>query len=150
MLVGVISDTHGLLRPEALEALHGVERILHAGDVGTPEVLRGLEQIAPVIAVRGNNDKGAWAEELPHWEAVEFERVSIYMIHDVKEMDVSPAGIFHVVVSGHSHKPSVKEQRGVLYVNPGSVGPPRFKLPISLALLRVAGGEASAEIVELA
>jgi len=149
MIAGIISDTHGLLRPEALKALEGVDRILHGGDVGNAEVLEALREIAPVVAVRGNNDKGAWANELPQWEVAELERVFVYMIHDLKEIDISPAGSFQVVVSGHSHKPSIEEHRGVLYINPGSAGPRRFNLPISIALLRVTGDQASAEIVEL-
>ena len=149
-VIGVISDTHGLLRPEAVEALRGVELILHAGDVGSPEVLEALKGIAPVVAVRGNNDKGAWAEELPAWEVAEVGVVFIYMIHDVKEIDLSPAAAgFQVVVSGHSHKPSVEERKGVLYVNPGSAGPRRFKLPVSVARLTVSGETVSGEIVEL-
>ena len=149
-LIGVISDTHGLLRPEAVEALRGVELILHAGDVGSPEVLDALKGIAPVVAVRGNNDRGAWAEELPAWEVAEVGVVFIYMIHDVKEIDLNPtAAGFQVVVSGHSHKPSVEERKGVLYVNPGSAGPRRFKLPISVARLTVSGETVSAEVVEL-
>src|SRR5215207_3817571 len=138
-LIGVISDTHGLVRPQAIEALAGVDMILHAGDIGTSEVLDTLRDIAPVVAVRGNNDKGQWAESLPHWEVVEIGSVSIYMLHDLKEIDISPAGTFQVVVSGHSHKPAIEERRGVLYVNPGSAGPRRFSLPISLAHLRVEG-----------
>ena len=149
-LIGIISDTHGLLRPEAVEALRGVDLILHAGDIGSPEVLDGLKSIAPVMAVRGNNDKGAWAGELPQWEVAVLEPVYVYMIHDLKEMDLSPAAAgFQVVVSGHSHKPSVEEHKGVLYVNPGSAGPRRFTLPISIAKLNVNGAEVSAEIVEL-
>ena len=149
-LIGLISDTHGLLRPEAVEALRGVELILHAGDVGKPQVLEGLRAVAPVVAVRGNNDKGAWAEALPHWEVVQVGGVDIYMLHDLKEIDISPAGAgFGVVVSGHSHSPSVEERRGVLYVNPGSAGPRRFTLPVSVARLRLAGAEPRAEIVEL-
>ena len=149
-VIGVISDTHGLLRPEAVEALRGVELILHAGDVGSPEVLDALQGIAPVVAVRGNNDKGAWAEELPAWEVAEVGVVFIYMIHDVKEIDLSPAAAgFQVVVSGHSHKPSVEERKGVLYVNPGSAGPRRFKLPVSVARLTVSGETVRAEVVEL-
>jgi putative phosphoesterase len=149
-VIGVISDTHGMLRPEAVEALRGVELILHAGDVGSPEVLEALKVIAPVVAVRGNNDKGAWAEELPPWEVAEVGVVFIYMIHDVKEIDLSPAAAgFQVVVSGHSHKPSVEERKGILYVNPGSAGPRRFKLPISVARLTVSGETVSAEVVGL-
>jgi putative phosphoesterase len=123
--------------------------ILHAGDIGDQGVLDSLQQIAPVVAVRGNNDKGDWAESLPDWEVVEIDSVSIYMLHDVKEIDISPAGSFHVVVSGHSHQPSVEERRGVLYVNPGSAGPRRFTLPVSLAHLRVEGEKAQAKIIEL-
>ena len=149
MLAGIISDTHGLLRPEALKALQGVDRILHGGDVGNAEVLEALREIAPVVAVRGNNDNGSWADDLPQWEVAELEGVFVYMIHNLQEMDISPAGSFQVVVSGHSHKPSVEERRGVLYVNPGSAGPRRFDLPITIALLRVTGDQATAEIVEL-
>src|SRR6185369_2138894 len=149
MLAGIISDTHGLLRPEALKALQGVDRILHGGDVGNAEVLEALREIAPVVAVRGNNDKGSWADDLPQWEVAELEGVFVYMIHNLQEMDISPSGSFQVVVSGHSHKPSVEERRGVLYINPGSAGPRRFSLPITIALLRVTGDQATAEILEL-
>lgn len=149
-LVGVISDTHGLVRPEALDALRGVELILHAGDVGGPEVLEALGAVAPVVAVRGNNDKGQWAERLPDWEALEVGAVHVYMLHDLKEIDISPSGAgFRVVISGHSHRPSVEERRGVLYLNPGSAGPRRFSLPVSVATLRVAGESVSAQLVEL-
>ena len=149
-LIGIISDTHGLVRPEALEALEGVEMILHAGDIGNQEVLDTLNEIAPVVAVRGNNDKGEWAQSLPDWEVVEVGDVSIYMRHDVKEIDISPSGGgFRVVVSGHSHKPSVAEERGVLYINPGSAGPRRFTLPVSVAHLRVGDAEVQAKIIEL-
>jgi len=149
-LIGVISDTHGLLRPEAVRALGGVEMILHAGDVGGPEVLEALGRVAPVVAVRGNNDRGGWAEALPEWEVVEFGAVSVYVIHDLKEMDLSPSAAgFRVVVSGHSHKPALEERRGVLYLNPGSAGPRRFRLPVSVARLRVADGDVSAELLEL-
>lgn len=148
--LGVISDTHGLVRPQALDALAGVDLILHAGDIGNQQVLDTLNQIAPVVAVKGNNDKGDWATSIPDWEVVEVGRISIYMLHDVKEIDISPAGAgFHVVVSGHSHRPSVEERRGVLYVNPGSAGPRRFKLPISLAHLIVTGNKVQANTVEL-
>lgn len=150
-LIGVISDTHGLVRPEALGALKGVEMILHAGDVGKQEVLDTLNKIAPVVAVRGNNDKGEWGQSLPDWEVVEIGDVSIYMLHDLKEIDISPADAgIRVVVSGHSHKPSIKEERGVLYVNPGSAGPRRFTLPVSLAHLHVRGEKVQAKIIELA
>lgn len=150
-LIGVISDTHGLVWPEALGALKGVEMILHAGDVGKQEVLDTLNKIAPVVAVRGNNDKGEWGQSLPDWEVVEIGDVSIYMLHDLKEIDISPADAgIRVVVSGHSHKPSIKEERGVLYVNPGSAGPRRFTLPVSLAHLHVRGEKVQAKIIELA
>jgi putative phosphoesterase len=149
-LIGVIADTHGLVRPQAIEALAGVDMILHAGDVGKQEVLDTLKDIAPVVAVRGNNDKGDWAQTLADWEVVEVGKVSIYMLHDVKEIDISPSGAgFHVVVSGHSHKPSIEEHRGVLYVNPGSAGPRRFKLPVSLAHLQISGEMVHANIIEL-
>ena len=149
-IIGVISDTHGLVRPEAVDALRGVGMILHAGDVGNAQVLEALNGIAPVVAVRGNNDKGEWAEGLPHWEVLEVGAVSIYMLHDLKEIDISPSGAgFRVVVSGHSHKPSVEERKGVLYVNPGSAGPRRFSLPVSVARLRVTGGAVNAQVIEL-
>ena len=150
-LIGIISDTHGLVRPQALEALKDVDMILHAGDIGSQDVLDTLNEIAPTVAVRGNNDKADWARSLPDWEVVEVGGVSIYMLHDVKAIDISPSGAgFQVVVSGHSHRPAVAEQRGVLYVNPGSAGPRRFTLPVSLAHLHVAGEKVHAQIVELA
>ena len=148
-LIGVISDTHGLVRPQAIEALTGVDMIPHAGDIGNSAVLDTLSDIAPVVAVRGNNDKGEWAESLPASEAVEIGPVSIYMLHDLKEIDISPPGIFQVVVSGHSHKPVVEERRGVLYVNPGSAGPRRFKLPVSVAHLKIEGSAINAKLIEL-
>lgn len=148
--VGVISDTHGLLRPEAVGALKGSGLIIHAGDVGGPEVLEELGRIAPVVAVRGNNDRGAWAEALPEREAAEVNGTLVYVLHDLKELDIAhaPAG-FRVVVSGHSHKPLAEERRGVLYLNPGSAGPRRFKLPVTVARLRLNGDDASAEIIDL-
>jgi putative phosphoesterase len=149
-LIGLISDTHGLVRPEALDALRGVSLILHAGDLGSSQVLEALKDLAPVVAVRGNNDKGEWAEGLPNWKVVEVGAVKIYLLHNVKEIDLSPAAAgFQVVVSGHSHKPSVEEHQGVLYVNPGSAGPRRFSLPVSVARLRVNGETVIAELVEL-
>ena len=149
-LIGVISDTHGLLRTEALEALNGVDLILHAGDIGNSQVLEALQSIAPVVAVRGNNDIGEWAAKLPECEVVEAGQVNVYMLHNVKEINLNPvAKGFRVVVSGHSHKPSVEERMGVLYVNPGSAGPRRFSLPVSVARLRINGQSVIAELVEL-
>ena len=147
MRIGLISDTHSLLRPEALQALAGVERIIHAGDIGTLEVIETLRKIAPVDAVRGNNDKGPWAEEFPPWLALELGGVGIHVLHDVKELDVDPSAAgFRVIIAGHSHKPQVTERDGVLFVNPGSAGPRRFSLPVTLGYLTVEGGNASAEI----
>ncbi len=148
--VGVVSDTHGLVRPEALEALRGAELIIHAGDIGGPEVIDELRRVAPVVAVRGNNDRGAWAEAFAEYEAVEVGGTFVYVLHDLNEIDVNPSAAgFRVVVSGHSHRPVAEERRGVLYLNPGSAGPRRFKLPVTLARLRVTGDEAAAEIVKL-
>lgn len=148
--VGVISDTHGLVRPEAVAALAGAELIIHAGDVGGPEVLEALGRLAPVVAVRGNNDRGAWADGLPEYETVEVNNTSIYVLHDLKELDIAPAAAgFRVVVAGHSHKPLIEERRGVLYLNPGSAGPRRFKLPVTVARLKPDSGDASAEIINL-
>jgi len=148
--LGVISDTHGLVRPEALAALKGVERIVHAGDIGSPDVLEALERVAPVTAVRGNNDRGGWAKKIPETEVVEVGGVSLYLLHDLHELDVEPrAAGFAAVISGHSHQPRLEERDGVLYLNPGSAGPRRFKLPISLARLTVAGRRVQAQLVTL-
>jgi putative phosphoesterase len=148
--VGLVSDTHGLVRPEALAALAGVELILHAGDVGDPAVIEQLRSIAPVVAVRGNNDRGPWAEALPETDVAEIADALVYVIHDLAQLDLDPAAAgFHAVVSGHSHRPLIERRAGVLYVNPGSIGPRRFKLPIALALLQVGDGELDARIVEL-
>lgn len=149
MLIGVISDTHGLLRAEAIAALQGVERILHAGDIEDPNTLEDLAKIAPVTAVRGNCDGGP-LRDLPLSVALEIEGVNLYMIHILDDLDFNPeqAG-FQVVIFGHSHQPRIQETRGVLYLNPGSAGPRRFKLPISVALLRLEKGRADAEIVDL-
>jgi uncharacterized protein len=150
MVIGVISDTHGLLRPEALTALRGVEHVLHAGDVGGPELLAALARIAPVTAVRGNVDIEPWAEALPQTEFVEFGGASIYMLHDLAQLDLKPeAAGMRVVVYGHSHQPKIEEKNGVLYVNPGSAGPRRFQLPISLGKLEIANGKVRAELIEL-
>ncbi|HSY72668.1 MAG TPA: metallophosphoesterase family protein [Alloacidobacterium sp.] len=138
MQIGVISDTHGLLRPEAVEALRGVKHILHAGDVGDAAILDQLRQIAPVTAIRGNTDRSGPCAQLPAIELTELGGCSIYMLHDVHELDLDPvaAGI-QAVVSGHSHKPLIEWKKGVLYFNPGSAGPRRFSLPISVGLLEV-------------
>jgi putative phosphoesterase len=150
MKIGLISDTHGLLRPEALQALAGVQHIIHAGDIGGPEMIDTLSGIAPVHAVRGNNDKDPWGAKLPPWLALEFAGVGIHVLHDLKELDVDPAAAgFHVVVAGHSHKPAVTERDGVLFVNPGSAGPRRFNLPVTIGYLTVAAGTARAEIKRL-
>ncbi|WP_438014784.1 metallophosphoesterase family protein [Sorangium sp. So ce315] len=148
--IGVISDTHGLVRPEALAALAGSELILHAGDVGGPEVLAALAAIAPVTAVRGNNDRGRWADGLPERATVRVGDVTLLMLHDVKELDVDPGAVaLSAVVAGHSHRPAIREQGGVLYLNPGSAGPRRFKLPLSVARVVVRGAAVMAEIVEI-
>jgi putative phosphoesterase len=138
MIIGVIADTHGLLRREVLELFTGVSLIIHAGDIGTPDVLTTLREIAPVRAVRGNVDKGAWADSLPETEVVEYNGSFIYLLHDLKTLDLDPsaAGI-QVVISGHSHRPEESRKNCVLYLNPGSAGPRRFKLPVTAALLRI-------------
>ncbi len=149
-LIGLISDTHGLMRPQAMDALEGVEMILHAGDIGKPEVLASLRTIAPVVAIKGNNDAGTWANRLPSVLNLEINGVKIHVIHDVREVPeaVRAAG-FHVVVSGHSHKPSVRELDGLYWINPGSAGPRRFKLPVTVGRLTLKGTHINAAIIEL-
>lgn len=148
--IGVISDTHGLLRPEAALALRGCELILHAGDVGKPEVLSALQAIAPVVAIRGNNDQGSWADALPCTEVVEVDSLLLYLVHDVAELDLDPAAArFAAVISGHSHRPSSSVREGVLYLNPGSAGPRRFSLPIGLAVLEVRDQVLRPELIDL-
>lgn len=147
--VGVISDTHGLVRAEALAALKGSDLILHAGDIGKPEVLDSLETIAPVIAIRGNNDRGPWAKKLSEVLHVRINGVGLYVIHNVNEMENYPADDFRIVVSGHSHKPSNVTKGGLLFLNPGSAGPRRFKLPVAVARLDIRGERIKAQIVEL-
>lgn len=148
--VGLISDTHGLLRPEAKAFLQGSDYIVHGGDICDPAILEELAAIAPLTAVRGNNDRGPWAERIPETEFLQVGEVCIYAIHDLARLDIDPsaAGV-HVVVSGHSHQPLVETRHDVLYVNPGSAGPRRFKLPIAVAELLVEGRSVSARIVEL-
>ena len=150
MLLGVISDTHGLLRPEAVEALRGAQQVIHAGDVGSPEILKKLATIAPVTAVRGNVDKDAWAQQLPETQVLETGGISIYLLHDLARLDVKPeAAGFRVVISGHSHIPKQEVRNGVLYFNPGSAGPRRFRWPVSVGRLSIARAEVSAELVIL-
>ncbi len=150
MIAGLISDTHGLLRPEAIERLAGSDLIIHAGDVGDPGILRTLEAIAPVTAVRGNVDKGAWAMQLPATAVVEAGGARIYVLHNLAEIDIDPAAAgFQIVVSGHSHKPGQTERGGVLYVNPGSAGPRRFRLPVTIARLDLGLPPFAAEFIHL-
>jgi hypothetical protein len=151
ILIGVISDTHGLLRPKALEALRGSEQIIHAGDVGLPEILEQLREIAPVTAVRGNIDKAAWARKLPETEVLQFGGVSLYVLHDLAKLDLKPAAAgFKAVIYGHSHVPKQEQREGVLYFNPGSAGPRRFKLPISVGRLILEAASVRGEIVSVA
>jgi putative phosphoesterase len=150
-VIGLISDTHGLLRPEAIAALHGVDMIIHAGDVGRADILDELQRIAPTVAVRGNVDRGAWAASLPATQTVEVGGARIHVLHDVHALAIDPiaAGV-QAVIFGHSHRPLVEERHGVLFVNPDAAGPRRFRLPVTVGRLIVAGSELHAEIVELA
>ena len=148
--LGIISDTHGLLRPQAVAFLQGCDRILHGGDIGNAEVLTRLSTIAPVTAIRGNNDKGAWAASIPETEFFEFAGIHIYALHDISQFDIDPAAAgIQIVVSGHSHKPLIEQRDGVHFVNPGSAGPRRFKLPISVAEIFIVGGAISSRLVDL-
>jgi uncharacterized protein len=150
MNIGVISDTHGLLRPEALELLRGSEHIIHAGDIGAPEIIPALEQIAPVTAIRGNIDVQPWAKRFPETEVLELGGLHIYIIHDVNALDLDPkAAGFAAVISGHSHKPALETKNGVLYFNPGSAGPRRFKLPISVGRLKITNKSVGGEIANI-
>lgn len=150
MDIGLISDTHGLVRPEALAALRGSDHILHAGDIGNAAVLEALRELAPVTAVRGNNDRGAWAAALPENEAVELGGAWLYLLHDLHALDLDPvAAGFAAIITGHSHKPLVETRGGTLYINPGSAGPRRFRLPVAVARLHVGSGRLGAEIVPL-
>jgi putative phosphoesterase len=147
LTIGLISDTHGLLRPQAVEALRGSDFIIHAGDIGDPGILDELSRLAPVTAVRGNIDRES---PLPETQVLEAGGILVYVLHNIAELDLDPAAAgFHAVVAGHSHKPGWREKDGVLFVNPGSAGPRRFALPISLGRLRIAGGQVTAELIEL-
>lgn len=146
----MISDTHGLVRSEALAALEDSDLIVHAGDVGKPEVLEALKKIAPVVAVRGNTDRGEWAKALPHTDVVRVGGLSLYVVHDVKDLDLDPvAAELNAVISGHSHRPRVDERAGVMFLNPGSAGPRRFNLPVALARLHIRDGAFDVELIEL-
>lgn len=150
MLIGIIADTHGMLRREALASLQGSNMILHAGDAGKEEVLTALRELAPLYAVRGNVDHGSWADELPLSVVIEAEGKLLYMHHGHHELDLDPAAAgFAAVISGHSHRPAIYERNGVLYINPGSAGPRRFALPVTLAHLMIDGDKLEASLVEL-
>jgi hypothetical protein len=140
VIIGIISDTHGLLRPEARERLAGVDHIIHAGDIGAPEVIAGLREIAPTTAIRGNIDRGQWADDYPHTEWLTLGGRIFYVLHNLNDLDLDPAAAgIDVVVSGHSHQPKIETIDGVLYLNPGSAGPRRFTLPIAVATLELGG-----------
>jgi len=150
VIIGVISDTHGLLRPEALAALQGSDYIIHAGDVGDPQILNELAAIAPLTAVRGNVDHGAWAQKLPTTNVLEIGETAIYVLHNLRELDLKPeAAKFSAVVYGHTHVPKRELKNGVLYFNPGSAGPRRFNLPVSVGRLHLTNGGLESEIVTL-
>ena len=149
--IGLIADTHGLLRPEALAALADSDLLIHAGDIGKPEVVAALKKIAPLVAIKGNNDTDSWARRLPETKKITLGALKLYVIHNVKELSFDPAARgFRVVISGHSHKPVIQTKDNVLFVNPGSAGPRRFKLPICVGKLLVQGETVDAEIIELA
>lgn len=150
-LVGVISDTHGLLRPEALDALQGADLLIHAGDVGDARVLEGLQAIAPTFGVRGNVDSGRWADTLPETVEILVGSTLLYVIHDLATLDITPGEKrIRAVIYGHSHRPLIERRDGILFLNPGSAGPRRFRLPISLALLHVHGNDLEPRLIELA
>jgi uncharacterized protein len=150
VIIGIISDTHGLLRPEAITALQGSSLIIHAGDIGKDTIIPDLEQIAPVHAVRGNVDNAPWAYRFPLYEVIEVDSVFIYIHHGDRELDLDPkaAGV-QVIISGHTHEPIIKKKDDILYINPGSAGAKRFHLPVSLARLSIQDGKPEAEILEL-
>jgi putative phosphoesterase len=150
VIVGIISDTHGLLRPEAVELLHGSAHIIHAGDIGAPGIIPTLEKIAPVTAIRGNVDTQTWARRFAETEVVELGGVTIYVIHDVNALDLNPkAAGFDAVISGHSHQPKQEVKDGVLYFNPGSAGPKRFKLPVCVGRMEIVDGSLTAEVIPI-
>jgi putative phosphoesterase len=149
--IGIISDTHGLLRSEAIVALHGSDLIIHAGDIGTESVLDTLRQIAPVFAVRGNNDHGDWTEKIPASGYVKAGGLSLYVLHNLNELDQAPStDTCAAVIAGHSHRASVQDREGVLFINPGSAGPKRFHLPVTVARLQIRDSELTASIIDLA
>jgi putative phosphoesterase len=149
-MIGVISDTHGLVRPDVVEIFKGVELIIHAGDIGDSEVLKALETIAPVTAVRGNNDRDTWADSIPHDQVIEYGAHLLFVLHELEHLDLDPvAAEFSVVIYGHSHRPAQEWQKGVLYLNPGSAGPRRFALPVTVARLHIEESHLTAEIITL-
>jgi putative phosphoesterase len=150
VIVGVISDTHGLLRPQAIAALQGCDLIIHAGDVGNPDVIKELSDIAPTRVMRGNVDKGDWAAMLPMFDLVDVGERLLYVLHEISQLDIEPAAAgFAAVVFGHSHQPVIEMREGVLFLNPGSAGPRRFKLPITVTRVGISGARMRPEIVEL-
>ncbi|HZQ56287.1 MAG TPA: metallophosphoesterase family protein [Bryobacteraceae bacterium] len=150
MIIGLISDTHGLLRQEALGALQGSDLVIHAGDIGAPGIIGELRAVAPVVAVRGNIDKGSWASKLPATSVVEARSARIYILHDIHQLNLDPASAgFNIVVSGHSHKPGRTDRSGVVYINPGSAGPRRFHLPVTIARLNLADSPWSVDFINL-
>jgi uncharacterized protein len=150
MRIGIISDTHGLLRPEAIKHLAGTDHIIKAGDIGAPEVIEGLRRIAPTTAIRGNIDAGEWAKDYPDTELIVLSGRALYVLHNLQEIKLDPAASrLDVVISGHSHRPKIETKDGVLYINPGSAGPRRFKLPIALAILALSDGALVPRILEI-
>jgi len=149
-MIGLISDTHGLIRPEALSALQGSDIIIHAGDIGRPDVLGHLMALAPVFAVRGNVDSGVWAAPLPHTETISFGGHQLYVLHILADLAIEPdtAGM-SAVISGHTHRPAIEEKQGVLYFNPGSAGPRRFRLPVTVGQLMITNGQLAPKLIEL-
>ena len=149
-MIGVISDTHGLIRPEVFEILKGVDLIIHAGDIGGVEVLNALETIAPVKAVRGNNDRDSWGDHIPHDQVIEYGSHLFYVLHELGHLDLDPAAAeFSAVIYGHSHRPLAETKKDVLYLNPGSAGPRRFSLPISIARLHIDKSRLTPELIDL-